>query len=179
MKTFYITKMSKIILENPSEARFSTIEQAVEHSSDCCDERVDYIKQCFNKILENIVNIEGKCIIACLQKTKPSEMVRRIKTHKNKLKYQPSNILTNPSEIDIGTIYFQYTYSPGFIKFAESGGVQMMKTYKKISKCAQNLIKLRNEILNHYNTLKETITSSEYYTQPVHGIHKIRFTPHV
>jgi len=57
---FVFDKLPKMMRKNPEDVRFSTVSQASEHISDFSNERIDYIKTCFSKIINNIVNLRTK-----------------------------------------------------------------------------------------------------------------------
>mmetsp|Transcript_7720 Transcript_7720/g.6833 ORF Transcript_7720/g.6833 Transcript_7720/m.6833 type:complete len:84 (+) Transcript_7720:212-463(+) len=61
---FVFDKLPKMMRKNPEDVRFSTLAQASEHISDYSDERIDYIKTCFSKIINNVVNFRTKLMHA-------------------------------------------------------------------------------------------------------------------
>lgn len=64
----------------------------------------------------------------CLNKNKPSEILRKIKTQQRE-KYN-----TEEKSGDISDMYYKGPFSDSFIKFAEKDGRNFINSLKKISK---------------------------------------------
>ena len=132
--------MCKILLIDKDETRYSTLEQAYEHCTDFrylspltpSDERRDYIKILFNKLLNNLVNTETKCLIASLQKTKPSELLRKVKAKNKREKYSEATLPVTHNNFNVADIFYKGPFSSGFIQFMETDGLKAIGVYKKI-----------------------------------------------
>ncbi|CAI2375847.1 unnamed protein product [Moneuplotes crassus] len=58
---YVYNNLGKKILDDPAQVKYSTLEHAVEHIQEWSDDRIDYIKTLFNKILDNMVSHGAKC----------------------------------------------------------------------------------------------------------------------
>ncbi|CAI2370918.1 unnamed protein product [Moneuplotes crassus] len=57
--------LSKKIIANSEEVRYTELAQVMGHICEWSDDRVDYIKTCFNKILDHMISQSSKCYYAC------------------------------------------------------------------------------------------------------------------
>ncbi|CAI2370644.1 unnamed protein product [Moneuplotes crassus] len=173
---FMYNKMSHILIKNPEQARYSQLEQGWDHITDYSDERINYIKDLFKKILDNMVNLESKCTIACLKNNKPSEILRKARTPNKRDKYSAKSTQGDLKSIDIGDIFYKGPFSQGFINFLTKDGKKLLPIYKTISKLAKKLTCLRNELLNAYCDFKTIYEESKdhlnYNKQDIANLYK-------
>jgi len=146
-------KLIKKLHQDPQEVRFSTIDQAFTNMSEM---RVEYIKQGFNDILQNISSTGTKCFRAMFKSTRMTEIIRRVKLKKRQAKYKDKN--KNPLEH-----FFDKKWSNNFEEFIISERLDIWKYFRIISTSAQKLIELRNQILNATKDYKKIFEDSKAY----------------
>ncbi|CAI2371153.1 unnamed protein product [Moneuplotes crassus] len=144
------------VLEDPDQVRYSTIEHAVEHVYEFSDDRIDYIKSLFNKILDNMISHGTKCFSVCHNVVPIKKWDVNIGLKKRGRKYFDKASETDIIQNAFKNIAFTEQAKQTFTTFNKI----MTSQNRKAKKIAQNLIKLRNNLLNLYQDMKATVVTS-------------------
>ncbi|CAI2376552.1 unnamed protein product [Moneuplotes crassus] len=155
---YFYNSLSKKLQSNPDEVRFSMIEQTFEHVYDWSDDRISFIKKCFKDILDNMLSLETKCYQTCLKNFPLSSFVKNQRNKRRHKKYfQKSTDNLTPKEISTNI-----QLRDEVIDFVDKNSKYFHNWMKQARKIAKELIILRNNLLNSYQSQKKVFESSGY-----------------
>ncbi|CAI2370119.1 unnamed protein product [Moneuplotes crassus] len=169
---FVNNQMKKILIQNPSEIRYATLEQMVSQASDYSDSRRDLLKQKFNDILENMLSFSSKCYLMGFKNVNRAEFLRRNCTKKRREKY------IDKEQSESKDIYFDTFLHTNIAKFIEKKGEGFKKSLTSIAVIARKLIRLRNDLFNEYKEQQNFIQGYDDY-QKEDIISHYKFIDHV
>ncbi|CAI2376510.1 unnamed protein product [Moneuplotes crassus] len=159
-------KLFKKVETNPEKVRYSEIEQTIENICDWSDNRIDYIKSLFNKILENMIGIGSKCYYAGHKAFPIKNWYVDEKLRKRGKKYFEKASDTE----EIKSIFTDIQITDCFKEICQKFDKNLSHFHQKYKKIAQSLIKQRNALLNHYQDIKtfiSTLDRSSYTKQDI------------
>ncbi|CAI2376195.1 unnamed protein product [Moneuplotes crassus] len=155
---YVYNSLSKKILEDPKEVRYSELEQATEHVWDWSDDRVDYVKTLFNKILENMIGLGSKCYFACHNVIPIKNWYGKSKVKKRGRKYFDKN-----SEISkIQSLFPKMEITANAKEAFTSFNKELTQQHRKLRKIARGLVRHRNSLLNLYQDMKTFMETTNY-----------------
>ncbi|CAI2370501.1 unnamed protein product [Moneuplotes crassus] len=170
---YYFNTLGKKILLDPTQVRYSELEQAGEQIYDYSEKRRKYLKNTFKEFLDNIMNTEMKTIAAACKNLSPSEAKRRSKPKKRAKKYLNKLDPSYPTDF-----LFSDSFSLTASDFFESSGKKMLSYFKTMKQLIKKLVEVRNQIFNVQSKSKEFIESQEvmtYTKEDVSNIFKLYF----
>ncbi|CAI2376369.1 unnamed protein product [Moneuplotes crassus] len=159
-------KLFKKVGTNPEKVRYSEIEQTIENICDWSDNRIDYIKSLFNKILENMIGIGSKCYYAGHKAFPIKNWYVDEKLRKEERNILRKHLRRRKSKVSLLTFRLLIDLK----KFAKNLTKTLAASIENTNKIAQSLIKQRNALLNHYQEIKtfiSTLDRSSYTKQDI------------
>ncbi|CAI2369960.1 unnamed protein product [Moneuplotes crassus] len=156
---YYFNTLAKKILLDPTQVRYSEIEQAAEKICDYGDKRREYLKNTFKDFLDNIMNPEMKTIAAACKNLSLSEAKRRSKLKKRTRKYLKKLDAPNPTDF-----LFSGSFRPKVSDFFENSGKKILRYFKSMKQLINKLVEIRNQIFNLQTESKEFLESPEIMT---------------
>jgi len=159
---YLYTKLFPKMQEMPEEVRFSTLEQMFDKGEEL---RKDYIKKCFNDIINHIICREAKAFHSIIKNIKMSDLFRKFKTKKRQAKF------FSKSEIDPLETYLNKNWSEGYKQLYFKERKTIWKFHKEMTSIVQQLVKIRNNILNIRSELSEAyLKSNDFKTYTKHDV---------
>ncbi|CAI2375160.1 unnamed protein product [Moneuplotes crassus] len=154
-ENYLYNTMKKNLKKEPEEVRFSMIEQSVEEVRDCSEIRINYIKQCFSNIINNIASVGSKAFSAIFNEMKVKDYAQCLQAKKRKRKYFEKEVETAK---DIFLAYeFSEITTKNFLEYKN-------KTYrncKKLKNMVHQIARVRNELLNCYKEIQKDFHDAE------------------
>ncbi|CAI2373021.1 unnamed protein product [Moneuplotes crassus] len=137
----------KELRHHPENIRFTMISQHTISVSEYSDLRINFIKELFRKILENMNSLSVKASYACMKNLSKREVnatvsgKRRYKFINKKVKHAKDYL-------------FDYKFSDDAVKYFCKEDHPVKIICRKVKKLNQQLIKLRNKIINTFYMLR-------------------------
>ncbi|CAI2375284.1 unnamed protein product [Moneuplotes crassus] len=141
----------KKMIADPKEVRYTELEQIMEHVCEWSDDRVDYIKTCFKKILNSMVSQSSKCFYACNNILPANSWNSKSNLRKRAKKYFNKSSEQNEAKEIFSNIELSAHAKYSF----KCHNKDLKQLHKKFKKIGQNLIKQRNKLLNLYQDIKD------------------------
>jgi len=134
------------MLENqPEKVRFSMIEQARDARGAAWDDRINYLKEQFNNILDNLVPIEVVLSYLVFDKITMDKFIKIQKRKQHKFHESSQD-----PYIEVAS---KFKYSDALIRFLEVNGKEVIQRHNKVRKWARKLINVRNNLLKSLSEL--------------------------
>ncbi|CAI2370395.1 unnamed protein product [Moneuplotes crassus] len=168
---YYFNTLGKKILLDPTQVRYSEIEQVAEEICDYGEKRREYLKNTFKDFLDNIMNPEMKTIAAACKNLSLSEAKRRSKPKKRAKKFLNKLKPSYPTDF-----LFSDSFTLTESDFFENSGKKFLSYFKAMKQLIKKLIETRNQIFNLQTESKEFIESPEvmaYTKEDISNIFKL------
>ncbi|CAI2376244.1 unnamed protein product [Moneuplotes crassus] len=142
------------IKKDPESLRLTMISQAYEDIGEYSAARIEIIKQHFKSILDNIASFDNKVVHCCFKGMSASEFVRKQRSKKRNIKFAKKYETAKD-------LFTEYDFSDLFIKAVENGTTDYLKPFRKIQKIAQQLVCLRNKLINTWKEIRDQIEGND------------------
>lgn len=139
MKTISINSMYSLVENHPEKVRFSMLGQARDAISPSCEDRINYLKEQFNNILDNLVPTEVIVSYILFDKVTIDKFIKIQKRNQHKF-YE----FSKDPYLKIAS---KFKYSDSLLEFLENNGKEVSQRQNKVRRLARKLIYLRNNIL--------------------------------
>ncbi|CAI2376861.1 unnamed protein product [Moneuplotes crassus] len=155
---YVFNTLSKKIIANPEEVRYTELEQVTENICEWSPLRIDYIKTCFKKILDSMVCLSSRSYYACNSVLPFSGWSDNSNLRKRRKKYFSKSPAHLSLEHTLSSLKFSSHSKSSFSKFHKP----LKQFHKKFKKIAQCLVKQRNKLFNLYQDIKDFEEKSSF-----------------
>ncbi|CAI2369775.1 unnamed protein product [Moneuplotes crassus] len=149
---FRYNNIFKKVKNEPDNLRHTMIQQAYENIGEFSPARIELVKKQFKEILDNIVAFDTKVIHCCFKGMTVKEFVQKQRRKRNIkfIRKKGDNSYNAAREI-----FNEYKFSDEMVNIMGEETADYLKLTRKIQKIAQQLVQLRNDLINTWKGIHD------------------------
>ena len=152
-------QVPKILKSCPSQLRFTMVDQCKTLVSNYAADRIRLLKNPFRTIIENVIPLETKVLIACIDSLSVQKFVAIFKD-KKRVRKQKYKLEDSELKSDLEEALAKCEFSDSLVDKWRTLGKDCKVVHLKLRTLMQKLVKVRNQIFTSLSSLNKLFAES-------------------